>query len=243
MNFYEELQKIKNEISDNQVSEIGENDLCLINKDILTTNYIILPCKHKFNYLPLYKTICIQKQKQSSNSLETSYLGQSEIRCPYCRTKFDKLLPYIPMKGVGATLYVNYPITCTMAFQCCNWLKKTGINKGQMCNKPAYFDVDDIKVGVPYCISHWKEHEKQAKVKLEKLLLQQAKQDQTKQDQAKQDQAKQDQQDQEWTKEMNDYSKKKSVGELRDILRKSLKKVGGTKKELIHRIFENKLVK
>jgi hypothetical protein len=144
MNFYEELQKIKNDIN-NEISEIGENqvsDLCLITKDTLTTNYITLPCKHKFNYLPLYKTICIQKQKQSSNSLETSYLGQSEIRCPYCRTKFDKLLPYIPMKGVGPTVYVNYPITSTMAFQYCNWLKKTGINKtsvSDICRCPGLF--------------------------------------------------------------------------------------------------------
>jgi hypothetical protein len=105
-----------------------------------------------------------------------------------------------------------------MAFQCCNWLKKTGINKGHICSKPAYFDVAEhaIKVDVPYCISHWKEYEKQLK--------------------EKQEQAK------EWTKEMNDYSKQKCVSELRGILRTALKKVGGTKKELIHRIFENNIM-
>jgi len=130
------------------------------------------------------------------------------------------------MKGVASTALVNYPISSTMEFQCCNWLKKTGINKGQMCNKPAYFDVADhaIKIEVPYCVSHWKEYEKQLNAK----------------EQAKQtkEQAKQE----EWTKEMNDYSKKKSVSELRGILRTALKKVGGTKKELVHRIFENKLM-
>ena len=232
MNFYEELQKLKNDIKNDIIENKivvaqYDNDYCLITKDILTTNYITFPCKHKFNYLPLYKTICIQKQKQSSSLLEISYLGQSEIRCPYCRTKFDKLLPYIPMKGVGATVSVNYPISSTMAFQCCNWLKKTGINKGQMCNKPAYFDISDheIKIKVPYCVSHWKE---------------QAKQEQAKQ---MQEHEKQHQEHAlEWTKEMNNYSKQKCVSELRGILRTALKKVGGTKKELIHRIFENKLM-
>jgi hypothetical protein len=226
MNFYEELQKLKNDIKDD-INNQELEDCCLITKDTLTTNYITLPCKHTFNYLPLYKTICIQKQKQSSNLLETNYLGQSEIRCPYCRTKFYKLIPYIPMKGVGATALVNYPISSTMEFQCCNWLKKTGINKGQMCNKPAYFDVSEsiLKIEAPYCVSHWKECER----------IEQAKQEQ---EQAKQDQAKQC----EWTKEMNDYSKQKCVSELRGILRTALKKVGGTKKELVHRIFENKLI-
>ena len=229
MNFYEELQKLKNDIKNevikNEVIKNDEEDCCLITKDTLTTNYITFSCKHKFNYLPLYKTICIQKQKQSSSLLEPSYLGQSELRCPYCRTKFDKLLPYIPMKGVGATVSVNYPISSTMEFQCCNWLKKTGINKGLMCNKPAYFDVSDheIKIKVPYCVSHWKEYEKQLQAKNE-------------QEHAKKDQP------QEWTKEMNNYSKQKCVSELRGILRTALKKVGGTKKELIHRIFENNLI-
>lgn len=225
MNFYEELQKLKNDLSDESKNEIILEECCLITKDSLTTNYITLPCKHKFNYLPLYKTICIQKQKQSSSLLEISYLGQSEIRCPYCRTKFNKLLPYIPMKGVGATALVNYPISSTMEFQSCNWLKKTGINKGQLCAKSAYFDVSDheIKVNVPYCVSHWKEHEKQLN----------AKQEQVKEEQAKQG---------EWTKEMNNYSKQKCVSELKGILRTALKKVGGTKKELVYRIFENKLL-
>lgn len=50
---------------------------------------------------------------------------------------------------------------------------------------------------------------------------------------------KKDKNDIEWTYEMEQYSKSKSVIELKEILRDKGLKVSGTKKELIHRIITN----
>jgi hypothetical protein len=41
---------------------------------------------------------------------------------------------------------------------------------------------------------------------------------------------------------MTKYSKTKSIDELKNILRKEFYKVGGNKKELVIRIFENNII-
>jgi hypothetical protein len=73
------------------------NDVCLITNQPLTENYVTLDCNHKFNYMPLFNDI--KNHKKKFNSLEAHRLGQNEIRCPYCRNKQKKLLPYYPSMG------------------------------------------------------------------------------------------------------------------------------------------------
>jgi len=128
--FYEELSINNNESHDN---------VCLITKSELIEYSIKLPCNHSFNYLPLYSEICNQK-KNPKKQLETQQLHLNEIKCPYCRTTFNKLLPYIPYEGVNKIRGVNTPIKYSMFLSTCKYIMKSGKKKGQLCNKECNFD-------------------------------------------------------------------------------------------------------
>ena len=57
IDFYSELN---NSGDINNIISLSEN-VCLISKEGLNDNFITLPCKHTFNYIPLYKEIILQK--------------------------------------------------------------------------------------------------------------------------------------------------------------------------------------
>jgi hypothetical protein len=196
IDFYSELNN-SGEI--NTIISPTEN-VCLISKESLNDNFITLPCKHTFNYIPLYKEIILQKI--SGNSLETSRLSPYQIRCPYCRLIVNNLLPYIPLNNVEKITCVNYPLNkCMKHLDCEQKLKN-----GYFCSKSAY------KInGKIYCEQHWVK----IKEKNEKKVI-------------------------EWSEEMEKYSKDKTVIDLKQILREKGLKVGGTKKELVSRIINNK---
>ena len=111
INFYETLYKMLDE------NEIIEDDtknqnLCLISNEPLIENYVTMECKHKFNYLPLFNDI--KNHKKKFNSLETNFLKNNQIRCPYCRNKQNILLPYYEhmgtnMKVVGVNIMPEPP--------------------------------------------------------------------------------------------------------------------------------------
>ena len=83
------------------------------------------------------------------------------------------------------------------------------LKNGHFCSKSAY------KInGQIYCDQHWK------------IINVKKKKNQNNQNKVI-----------EWTEEMDKYSKNKSVIELKEILREKGLKVGGTKKELVSRIF------
>ena len=196
IDFYSEL----NNSGDNNIIISPTENVCLISKEVLNDNFITLPCKHTFNYIPLYKEIILQKI--SVNSLETSRLMPHQIRCPYCRLIVNNLLPYIPLNNVEKITYVNYPLNkCMKHLDCEQKLKN-----GNLCSKSAY------KInGQIYCQKHWiKINEKDQNKFIE------------------------------WTEEMEKYSKNKKIIILKQILRDKGLKVGGTKKELISRIINNK---
>jgi len=102
LNFYEELYKSL----DATVQEDSSQELCLISNMPLTTNFVELECKHKFNYLPLYHDILAHKKL--FNRLEHRVLKSQEIRCPYCRNVQKTLLPYYNIPGVKLEHGVNY---------------------------------------------------------------------------------------------------------------------------------------
>ena len=135
IDFYNELDKS---------SQNNCSDLCLISNEPLTKNNITLPCNHSFNYLPLYKEIC--KQKNNCNSLEITKLKSYQIKCPYCRLIINNLLPFNPdVKGVIKTRYVNTPSKYSFYPNKCNYVFKSGKNKGKLCNKSCLNE---------YCNSH-----------------------------------------------------------------------------------------
>ena len=111
--FYGELNAVKN------VLDVSSN-ICMISHEPLTYNSVTLSCKHSFNYLPLYTELCLNNNTQF-------------ISCPYCRTRADKLMPFIPLPTIKKVYGVNSPTKMCMPTPKCSFLLKTGMYKGQMC--------------------------------------------------------------------------------------------------------------
>lgn len=140
LDFYELLNSYN---LDNEKSNI-----CLISNSELDDNSIELYCGHKFNYLPLYKEVI--KQKIKVNNLDCTRLKDNQIKCPYCRTVQNKLLPYFKINGVKKITTVNNPINKTMASNKCQYIFKSGKRKGQICNNLCYSN---------FCNTHYKQSE------------------------------------------------------------------------------------
>ena len=96
INFYDEIYKnLANNAEDNNNTNAFETDndhMCLISGCALQPGFVTLECKHRFNYLPLFKDLVNYKQKFSY--METPSVKPSEIRCPYCRNKQYTLLEH-----------------------------------------------------------------------------------------------------------------------------------------------------
>jgi len=113
-------KEMNNSMDTNNIIEI-----CLITQQKLTKSHISLPCSHKFNYIPLFKEVCSQKMK---NVYTTSTLEVNQIKCPYCRTVFDTILPYLPSEVDEKKIGVNYPLKYCMKLDIeCDWVNKKGV--------------------------------------------------------------------------------------------------------------------
>jgi hypothetical protein len=92
IDFYSELYKsLDNDDDDN---ENIDNDVCLITNTKLTEHYVTLDCGHKFNYVPLYHDVRNHKSKFNGMEGNKNMTKINEIRCPYCREKQNRILPY-----------------------------------------------------------------------------------------------------------------------------------------------------
>lgn len=120
--------------------------ICLISQQPLTKSHIQLPCKHTFNYKPLYKEIYVQKTVR--NMYETVRLKINELKCPYCRSVSEQLLPYLPSEEPERKAGVNGPAKYCMPYPLtCEWFT---INNEKACTKPACY------IGnVSYCKTHY----------------------------------------------------------------------------------------
>jgi hypothetical protein len=111
INFKDELYKLLDEDSDN------EDELCQITGLPLKDKYVVLECKHHFNYDALYKEIYKQKYEfktySPNNLTKTDYnkLLNSKldyfIRCPYCRNMQFTILPYYEDLGLKEIYGIN----------------------------------------------------------------------------------------------------------------------------------------
>ena len=157
-----------------------DDDICLISKDKLHPNHITLSCKHKFNYIPIYKEISYQKNKNNT-SFEITKLLNNEIKCPYCRQLTNKLLPYIPYPSVKQIKYVNSPydmcmptIKCQHVFRPTHKCEGDGDGEGEgdgndegddgsndaKCDKHAlYYEAENVL----FCAQHFRQYEKRMK--------------------------------------------------------------------------------
>jgi len=149
MNFYEELYKMLDEES--PTNELSQ-DLCLITNQPLTENYVTLDCNHKFNYMPLFNDI--RNHKKKFNTLESHKLSASEIRCPYCRNKQKKLLPYYESMGLSMKVTgVNAMPEPPPGYQigtCCYHSPEN--NQAQLCSSNVILLDLNNKT---YCNSHY----------------------------------------------------------------------------------------
>jgi hypothetical protein len=144
INFYDELNKLDDDISVNE-----DDDICLLSHMHLDKNHIKLKCNHSFNFEPLFKEVCKQKCGKSIN-LEIDKVKYNQIKCPYCRQKHDFLLPHIRLnKDMRYCSGVNSPDKFCMEFHTCEYAFKSGKNKGNMCSKSAYYDETSC-----YCLIH-----------------------------------------------------------------------------------------
>jgi hypothetical protein len=206
--------KLENEVLTVENSVLVESvdpghAICLISHQPLTRSHIQLPCNHLFNYKPLFQEICIQKLVR--NLYNTTKLKINQLKCPYCRSISEHLLPYLPSEERIREYGVNGPAKYCMPYIAECEYKVTGkkINK---CLNPACY------IGpVNYCKTHYlKEQKGTGEVPIEKLPIP-------------------------WTPAMTTFCKTKTVIELKQMLRTHKLLVGGKKKELVERIFANNL--
>jgi hypothetical protein len=122
-----------NNVCKNVTDKDTDTEYCLIsNKELTKDNTITLSCHHKFDYVALFKEVKSFKENYQN------YLRVNELRCPYCRKVQNKLLPFMPDKINQRCHGVNSPERYTMMPHNCQYVFKSGKNKGLACNKACY---------------------------------------------------------------------------------------------------------
>ena len=121
--FWEELNK--------QDDFVLDDTHCLLSKETLCQNHIVLPCGHKFNYAPLCKEIANLKYPSKTYARQIT-LNKHQICCPYCRKVFDKLLPKIPLYNLGMPNHICSDINSIQLKQC-SWIMCENTNAFESC--------------------------------------------------------------------------------------------------------------
>ena len=121
-NFNEELMKLLCE------NTKCEEKKCLISGDKLGENIVKLECGHTFNYNSIFNEVVNQRK---INTLEVQKISNRQIKCPYCRTIHNGILPYID--GYKKILHVNVE-NYIETLNICEAVLKSGKRKGQKCN-------------------------------------------------------------------------------------------------------------
>lgn len=136
MKLEDALNWVENELIDDNNGE-NNTEYCPITKQPIQ-HKITLSCGHTFEYIALYKE---------------TYRFRNRHKCPYCRQIFPNYIPYYDIeeiktyekdnKCLGRNFKNNY-LTC-------NYVFKSGKNKGKCCGKIAHNFGGNI-----LCISHYK---------------------------------------------------------------------------------------
>jgi hypothetical protein len=146
------------------------------------------------------------------NELSLIHNHNRTIKCPYCRKLSIQLLPYIPLPGVAKKYGINIPKTlCLDAPKCLNIIK-SGNHKGLKCGKDGMEGPEGT-----FCKKHLDSFHllivnNNNKIKKTKPIII-------------------------WTNEKEDLFKRKTVTQLKQMLKEKGMKVVGLKKDLVNRIF------
>lgn len=137
--FWEELNK----------DETIEEKHCLITKEPLTLHALTLPCGHTFNYSPLCREM-VKLKYPTSTFKSPICLKRNQIRCPYCRTIINQLLPILPMYDLNLPKNICSHTNC-IPMKSCEYVFKRGKRRGEKCNHPSGFVTEQ---GIT-CLKHY----------------------------------------------------------------------------------------
>lgn len=127
-----------------QPSDQCHENMCLITNEPLNAFHVTLVCGHKFNYEPLYQEVLRQKGRLGMHNYYER-IGMHQIKCPYCRTLTNNLLPYIGLHPTIKRLNgVNAPASLCMPGVVCSY-------NHDACGANAFYDHDSK----PYCLRHY----------------------------------------------------------------------------------------
>ena len=163
--FYSELKK---NITNSKTETNTRENTCLITGDVLDpSSSITLNCGHSFNYKSLFLDLCSYKYPQSNSNVsyiysDNLYLKDHQIRCPYCRQIQESILPYFPDVVCKKVKGVNFPMRLSMGNNECNYVFKSGKNKGEVCGKTCYRNM---------CNLHYKVTNENVKVEMSRTNL------------------------------------------------------------------------
>jgi len=145
VDFFAALKSMQQLQSQSLTHEQLHENACLITNEPLNAFHVKLTCGHKFNYQPLYQEVIRQKGRFGMHNYYEK-IGIHQIKCPYCRTFTNQLLPYI---GLHPTIKrmngVNAPASmCMPGIECSH-------NNNNACGANAFYEHDSN----PYCLRHY----------------------------------------------------------------------------------------
>jgi hypothetical protein len=161
-NFFDNLYQILDDDNDSD-----QENLCLITGEQLLKDSIKLECSHSFNYIPLFNEVKKQKgnfipNSKPSNYYESDRLNKYQFKCPYCRKKYNGLLPPNSDGNGPVLLYVNYPLSKCIFLDKCKYIFASGLKKNVSCNRGCSGE---------YCKSHAKIMERRQNKKKNKTSI------------------------------------------------------------------------
>lgn len=146
-------------VGDDSVHDADTDNNCLLTKEALNDIHVTLNCGHKFNYIPLYKEVVIQKTSagMSTNGYYNSCtLRLNEMKCPYCRRVQDKLLPFLNYDNIKRLRGVNGPESLCMKVRMCEHVETASKRKNTKKKISDSCECNAIHVvnGAYYCKKH-----------------------------------------------------------------------------------------
>jgi hypothetical protein len=143
------------------IENVNIDSCCLLTKEALDDIHVTLICGHKFNYIPLYKEVVIQKTSagMTTNGYYNSCtLRLNEMKCPYCRSVQDKLLPFLNYDDIKRLRGVNGPESLCMKARMCEHIETSNKKKKKNTKKEtsSACECNAIHVvnGAYYCKKH-----------------------------------------------------------------------------------------
>jgi hypothetical protein len=168
-------------VGDESINDVDADNNCLLTKESLNDIHVTLNCGHKFNYIPLYKEVVIQKTSagMSTNGYyNSSTLRLNELKCPYCRRVQDKLLPFLNYDNIKKLRGVNAPESVCMKSRMCEHVETASKRKNtkKKISDSCECNATHVVNGAYYCKKHY-EQEKVEKVEKEQLQQEEKKEE------------------------------------------------------------------